>query len=203
MDASSLSPTVAQRLHAGLEHDPESGCALWTGGKNDGGYGVISIATSKPAQAHRVAWILERGEIPKGLWVRHRCGVRTCCNVAHLFLAARGSQLTIAERIEQASIPEPNSGCWLWLKCTVGEGRYGRLSCDGIPRQAHIASWEAKNGRRVPTGLLVRHKCDVSLCVNPDHLETGTHADNMRDRNARGRTARGARHGHSKLRAAL
>ena len=35
--------------------------------------------------------------------------------------------------------------------------------------------------------------------MNPYHLETGTHQDNMRDRNIRGRTAKGVRNPKSKL----
>ncbi len=51
----------------------------------------------------------------------------------------------------------------------------------------------------IPDGMLVRHKCDNSKCINPDHLELGTHEENMKDRNERGRTTRGESHHSSKL----
>jgi hypothetical protein len=39
----------------------------------------------------------------------------------------------------------------------------------------------------IPKGLIVRHKCDNRLCINPEHLELGTITDNNRDRAKRGR----------------
>ena len=42
-----------------------------------------------------------------------------------------------------------------------------------------------------PIGSVVRHKCDTTFCVNPDHLEIGTQLDNIRDRQSRNRQARG------------
>lgn len=51
----------------------------------------------------------------------------------------------------------------------------------------------------IPEGMVVRHKCNNTICVNPEHLELGTHIDNMRDRAISGRTASGEKAGHAKL----
>lgn len=50
-------------------------------------------------------------------------------------------------------------------------------------------------------GGVVRHKCDNPRCINPDHLEIGTHLDNSNDMVQRGRQnpPRGTRCANSKL----
>lgn len=48
-------------------------------------------------------------------------------------------------------------------------------------------------------GMVIRHTCDNRLCINPEHLIAGTHADNVCDRVKRGRSASGEHNGRSKL----
>lgn len=81
--------------------------------------------------------------------------------------------------------PEAISGCWLWHG-TVVNGGYGHVSVAGKKTLAHRAMYEATR-EPIPEGMLVRHRCDVPACVNPDHLVLGSQADNMRDARARGR----------------
>jgi hypothetical protein len=52
----------------------------------------------------------------------------------------------------------------------------------------------------IPKGMFVLHKCDNPQCVNPDHLELGTHSKNIRDAFLRGRMSqKGERNGCAKL----
>jgi hypothetical protein len=50
-------------------------------------------------------------------------------------------------------------------------------------------------------GKVVRHKCDNPACINPNHLELGTQAENVQDMVQRGRkvTIRGSDHKFAKL----
>ncbi|WP_156160261.1 HNH endonuclease signature motif containing protein, partial [Pseudomonas sp. 2(2015)] len=78
--------------------------------------------------------------------------------------------------------------CWDWqAKSRIGD--YGVFTVRaGVQRLAHRLSYEIHYGEAPPGRMVVRHRCDNPLCVNPDHLELGTHADNMRDKVRRGRT---------------
>jgi HNH endonuclease len=52
---------------------------------------------------------------------------------------------------------------------------------------AHVASWTLTRGP-IPDGLWVLHRCDVKLCVRPDHLFLGAAVDNNHDMIEKGRT---------------
>lgn len=112
-------------------------------------------------------------------------------------------KLPMIERLDRLSMPEPNSGCQLWLGM-CHRGGYGylqdRTPAGQINLMAHRASWECHHGP-IPPGLCVCHKCDVPCCINPGHLFLGTRTDNNKDRDAKGRTVlvRGEQHGRHML----
>jgi len=69
------------------------------------------------------------------------------------------------------------TGCWEWQGLT--RGSYGRITFQNIKLTTHVASWELVYGP-VPEGLELDHLCENKICLNPDHLEAVTHAENIR-----------------------
>ena len=108
--------------------------------------------------------------------------------------------LTLAQKLDFYSMPEPNSGCQLWLGAHTKRMGYGTIFWEEQIVPAHKASWESINGP-VPMGLLVLHKCDNPACINPNHLFLGTHKDNSDDKIEKGRRPSfdGTRNGRNKL----
>jgi hypothetical protein len=95
-------------------------------------------------------------------------------------------------RFESKYIPEPNSGCWLWLATNVRNGdasTHGQFWVgtrkNGTMKLAHRVSYELYVGP-IPEGMNVNHRCDTASCVNPDHLQIGTQAENVREAVERG-----------------
>lgn len=91
-------------------------------------------------------------------------------------------------------------GCLVWTGALNGSKRYGAVGVFGKQHLAHRASYMLFCGP-IPDGMVVCHRCDVGLCVEPTHLFLGSQTDNIHDMERKGRSHHpsGADHGRAKL----
>lgn len=96
-----------------------------------------------------------------------------------------------------------DDGCWNWTGSLNAYG-YGQFQCRAYfggkksATSAARASWVIHNGP-VSDEVMVCHRCDNRLCVNPDHLFLGTAQDNSSDMVAKSRQQRGEKCWKAKL----
>lgn len=89
----------------------------------------------------------------------------------------RAEPLTMLERFSKYVGGPDDNGCWPWTG-TKATGGYGFFKVGQDSVRAHRVSWELHRGP-IPEGLTIDHLCRVKHCVNPDHLEPVTLAENI------------------------
>lgn len=126
------------------------------------------------------------------------------CTPAHITRVLRRNGIIRCKRdpkkrLEELIEKDPLTLCWNYQGYTVNG--YGRMYTNGKPITTHRLAYTLFVGE-IPPGQQVLHRCDNPQCCNPEHLFLGTTADNMRDRNQKGRQAKGERVGGAVLNAA-
>lgn len=136
------------RIEKRIARDP-SGCWLWTGRIDIGGYGLAWVNDGSRRgvnrKAHRVVWELHRGPIPPGLTLDHLCRVRRCCNPDHLEVTTQQVNILRGEGVAAMNAAKgmcPNGHPYSGANLAVwGDRRYCR-TC----QRAKVKRLRAKRG---------------------------------------------------------
>jgi len=122
--------SLQERFWAKVEPEPNTGCFLCVGSQDGNGYGHMQ-AGGRFAGAHRIAWELTHGPIEPGINVLHRCDVRWCVNVGHLFLGTQAEN--VKDMISKGRDRTPARVCRSKTHCPMGHP-YDRIESDGHRR---------------------------------------------------------------------
>jgi hypothetical protein len=115
--------SIADRFHQKYEKIPIAGCWIWTAAVTKFGHGLIKVNGGKEerVKAHRLSYLLHKGEITKGLNVLHQCGVAACVNPDHLYLGTQKENARDMMRHGRHFLPDNNGENAAWAKLTESD----------------------------------------------------------------------------------
>lgn len=156
------------------------GCWIWNGPVSREGYGVTTWSGTRIV-AHRHAYALTKGHCPDTLM--RTCANRNCVNPDHMAAMSASEFYERRQRdLFAAKVRPSDNGCLEWTGAISSRG-YGRVTIGKKTRQPHRVSYEWTVGK-IKDGMILDHLCRNPRCVNPDHLEEVTNAENVRRGNA-------------------
>lgn len=187
--------TPAEKVISRSILDERTGCLVWQGSVS-GTTGYMRVdKIGKPVP--RIVFEAVYGDVGDSV-VRHTCGNSLCVNIDHLYGVITGLKKSLPEKLAFLSTHDETSGCTLWTGSVWGG--YGVFKHKGASLKAHRVAYELAHGE-LPAGMVVCHRCDQPLCINPDHLFIGTQKENIQDmvHKGRGPNRHGARNGRAVL----
>jgi hypothetical protein len=141
--------------------DRSGECWVWTGAKNEKGYGVVGVpGEHRTTKAHRMAWEIYNGPLPPGQCVLHRCDNPACCRPSHLFLGSRAdnnADMCLKGRHRSGSSKTPADAC----KYRRGERHHGSKLTVAIVtaiRSRVVEVWQAAVCREYELQAPLVHK---------------------------------------------
>jgi hypothetical protein len=182
-----------------VEENEHTKCHVWSGPIRDG-YGKFRWNNDEVnLNVHVYAYQINIGPVGN-LVVDHTCRNRLCMNVDHLELITNEENSKRANLLEGnrhgigwvnpnkksidrfwEKVDKSQDGCWLWFGGTDGKGfmNYGRFWYQNHRQRPHRFSYWLQH-KSLSDGYAIHHKCDVKVCVRPDHLKELTLKDNSR-----------------------
>jgi hypothetical protein len=91
---------LLQKIYGRIHIDEDTMCFHYIGGDNGQDYGRM-WAHGKNHSVHRVMYGVFHGPIPPDKEVHHLCGVRNCCNIAHLTLVSHRENIILTPQYAQ------------------------------------------------------------------------------------------------------
>lgn len=138
-----MTPRLVARFEAKVTKG--DACWLWQARLDKKGYGRFSVGGRQGGMrlAHRVSWEFNRGEIPAGLCVLHKCDNPRCVNPDHLFLGTQLENIADCQgkgRDRRGEFPSQAGTANSQAKLTEAEvreirGLRGKLSQRGIAKR--------------------------------------------------------------------